>query len=294
MFAKRGHIEFTSGQASSERGQALPLALVALALGMLVISPFLGHVGSSLVSSGTYTQAIALRYAADAGVEYAIWYLQKGEPQVPQGGELQLPQFAVNGKAVDVIIYSEGGQIYQIVSTAADEDEGSVTIRSRISLGGSYEFFPDNFKLAEDEQYDGNVWTEGNVQLDKGAQLTGNVFAMGNVQLERDAQITGNVWAEGNVQLDDGAQINGAVCVGGDVQLDLAAQIIGDVRDKGNVQLAQNALIDGDVYVYSETNVQLDPGAEITGSIYPYDGCPSIIGEADTVILSWEVTHERA
>ncbi len=61
---------------NGERGQALPLAVIALALGMLVIAPFLGYASSHLIGSGTYRQGISEQYAADAGVEYAVWQLK--------------------------------------------------------------------------------------------------------------------------------------------------------------------------------------------------------------------------
>lgn len=64
---------------NSEKGQALPLALLALAVGMLVISPFMRHASISLISSQTYGQAMTEQYSADAGVEHAIWRV-KYEP----------------------------------------------------------------------------------------------------------------------------------------------------------------------------------------------------------------------
>jgi len=64
---------------NSEKGQALPLAIMALAFGMLVITPFLGHASSSLIGSRIYGQVITEGYSGDAGVEWALWRL-KGNP----------------------------------------------------------------------------------------------------------------------------------------------------------------------------------------------------------------------
>lgn len=64
---------------NSEKGQTFPLALIALAVGSLVISPFLGHVSSVLTGSGIYGQAITEQYSCDAGIEWALWNL-KGNP----------------------------------------------------------------------------------------------------------------------------------------------------------------------------------------------------------------------
>ena len=60
---------------NSEKGQALPLALLVLAVGMLVIPPFVGHASSSLIGSRIYGQAISEQYSCDAGVEWALWRL---------------------------------------------------------------------------------------------------------------------------------------------------------------------------------------------------------------------------
>ena len=59
-----------------EKGQALPLAMFALAFGTLVISPFLGHASSSLVGSRIYEQAITERYSCDSGIEWALWRIK--------------------------------------------------------------------------------------------------------------------------------------------------------------------------------------------------------------------------
>ncbi|MFA5309618.1 MAG: hypothetical protein WC370_09080 [Dehalococcoidales bacterium] len=61
-----------------EKGQALPLAMMALTIGSLLITPFLGHAGTSLISSRDYAGIINARNAADAGVEHAIWRLTHG------------------------------------------------------------------------------------------------------------------------------------------------------------------------------------------------------------------------
>ncbi len=64
---------------NSQKGQVLPLALVALAIGILTIAPFLSHAGSSIIGSRIYQQSISEQYSADAGVEHAIWHLQSGD-----------------------------------------------------------------------------------------------------------------------------------------------------------------------------------------------------------------------
>ena len=64
---------------NSEKGQVLPLALLALALGSVVITPFIGYASSSLIGSRIYEEVMTEQYSADAGVEWALWKL-KGNP----------------------------------------------------------------------------------------------------------------------------------------------------------------------------------------------------------------------
>jgi adhesin HecA-like repeat protein len=262
---------------NSQKGQALPLALVALAIGMLVVAPFLSQAGSSLIGSRIYEQSISEQYSADAGVECAIWQLQSGESEVPEGEELELPQFTLNGKTADVTIANEGGWIYKITSTATSDDGSSTTIESYISL--ALGFFDGDFTIFP-----------GGFTLDRGDEYTGGVYAEGNVQLARDATITGNVYAEGDVQLSEGAVINGSVCAGGNVQLSQGAVINGDVYAGGDVQLNQGATVNGDVYAGGD--VQLNQGATITGDYpLPYEGCP-LLGISEIAIQTWEIGRQ--
>jgi len=54
------------------RGQALPIVLATLALGIMVIGPLLNHASISLAASTQYQDIIFETYAADAGIEMAI------------------------------------------------------------------------------------------------------------------------------------------------------------------------------------------------------------------------------
>lgn len=58
-----------------ERGSALTYALVALAVGTMLITPLLAHVGSGYRTTESSRQAINTQYASDAGIEYAMWKL---------------------------------------------------------------------------------------------------------------------------------------------------------------------------------------------------------------------------
>lgn len=61
---------------SDETGQALIIVLVLLVMGSLTIIPVLTHLGSALKTGEVYEDKTNKMYAADAGVEDAIWQVQ--------------------------------------------------------------------------------------------------------------------------------------------------------------------------------------------------------------------------
>ncbi|MGD0795153.1 MAG: hypothetical protein ABR958_06160 [Dehalococcoidales bacterium] len=106
-----------------EKGQALPMVLIAIALGALVIPPFLNHTGASLIGSRIYAQGLAAQYATDSGAEHAIWNLKYGGLSnnltlVGDNVSYALGE-SVNGLSVNIIVAKTGDpSTYSIVSSA--------------------------------------------------------------------------------------------------------------------------------------------------------------------------------
>ncbi len=71
-----------------EKGHALPIALAALAVGTLLVMPFLHITGTGNAASRVYGGSGSERYASEAGVEDAIWRLTNGDlaGQLPTAG----------------------------------------------------------------------------------------------------------------------------------------------------------------------------------------------------------------
>lgn len=149
-----------------EKGQALPLVMIAVVIGALIIPPFLGHTGSSLIGSRTYTEAIHTQYACDSGAEHAIWNLTEGgiTANLTNAGDTvsySLPEY-INGLTTNVKIsncwetiawddfnsggftggggwlgnwYYEGYPTYTTVTGSGGTHEGSYHLRLRGSTG---------------------------------------------------------------------------------------------------------------------------------------------------------------
>jgi predicted acyltransferase (DUF342 family) len=260
---------------NSQKGQALPLSILALALGTLVITPFIGHASSSLTGSRIYEQGITELYSCDSGIEYAIWGLINGELEVPEDEMEILPEFTINNKTVNVIIENQGSQIYLITATATSEDGHSTTIESYVLSGGGWSNDGD---IEEDTE--GDVYIDGDANVGGNVEVDGSVYATGNVTLSNNAEVTGDVVAEGEIELSNNAYIGGDVSSGGDLTLNNNSEIGsievgGNVCATGNIYLANNAVIYGSVYTTG--NIDMRGNSIIKGDVHIGNDIASII-----------------
>lgn len=111
---------------TEEKGQALPLALIVLAMGSLLVNGFLTSAGTSLLTSRVYSRPLPNNYAADAGIEDAIWNLKYGTfttTLASPGDQLTytLPE-PVNGTAAEITVIMN-----QSVVASHDFDDNKFT-----------------------------------------------------------------------------------------------------------------------------------------------------------------------
>ena len=124
-----------------ENGQALPLAILALTIGTLLIVPFLGHAGTTILGSRVYAETIDYRTACDAGIEHGIWrllYDGLGD-LIPNPGDqviYQLPE-TINGVTTTVTVTSN--------STGGGDPVGTInkSVIDSYDFDGTYCNTPD-------------------------------------------------------------------------------------------------------------------------------------------------------
>jgi hypothetical protein len=89
------------GTMRDEKGAVLIMVLVLLVVGGLILTPLLGLMSTGLLSGQVYENKMKEYYAADAGIEDALWKIQHGIdiPQAPDGYNL-----TVNDKYVWVTV----------------------------------------------------------------------------------------------------------------------------------------------------------------------------------------------
>ena len=197
----------------NEKGSVLPLVLILLVVGGLILTPLLGLMSTGLMAGQVYEKKAHEYYAADAGVEDAIWRI-KSESIAPEswtpcddrpGWDVYeyLQPLSVGNKSVELVVYRKDWDptcgenlTYQILSTAATDDGGgtaaivsSTTIDAYLSV--SYMNFSnllDNAIVSYDTitirgtktVVDGDVWLPSSDEehLDNKGNITGEVKNM--------------------------------------------------------------------------------------------------------------------
>jgi Flp pilus assembly pilin Flp len=131
--------------AGDETGAALVVALILLLISGLIVGPLLSYMGSGLLVGEVHEVRTDELYAADAGVEDALWRINDGEVVLCHGAPTHNHTISdINGKTVDVTITSiddfEGSNLtgtYRIVSTAVGDNSGT---EIEVYVGGASKY----------------------------------------------------------------------------------------------------------------------------------------------------------
>jgi hypothetical protein len=212
---KRWVMKIVGKQTKSERGYALPAVLVMLLLGGLIIVPSLSLLSTSLNANRVIDEEDLGVYAADAGIQYAMWHLRpgyEGSFELPSAGEevtLDFPE-TISGHAIDINISNvtdDGNTTYKITSTATKED-GDTNIISYVAIIPATEGnSPFDYALCS---LDGDIVLEGQSETDADEVQGGDIYAIGNIYLNGQAEVNGDAIATGTISTDPHSYIAGA------------------------------------------------------------------------------------
>lgn len=238
--------KFIKGQ----KGQALPIVLVLLVLGGLVIAPTLQHASTSLKGHEVLERKSDELYAADSGIDYALFKMSNGETTIND--------YQLNGKTVSVNITDMGDGSYLITSTATTSSSGSsTTIRTGVSAsGGSFDYLFDNA-----------ITSNGDVDI-KG-DVVGNVTASGTVGGEEN--VTGNV--TDNVPIDNWPSAEQFIsyyeaCV--DTGTSFTEDNIDVANDLDNPPYIESLYRDGPLDI-TNTDINIGYNVTLNGTVYVTD-----------------------
>jgi len=216
-----------------QNGQVLIIMLIVLALGGIVLAPTLNHAATSIKHQQLIeTDALEL-YAADSGIDYALYELSNGETAIED--------YPLNGKTVSVSITDQGDGSYLVTSTATSTGGSNTTIRTGVSGGTSFAFLLDNA-----------ITSDGDVTLQPNSSVIGNVTASGNVDGEEN--VTGNV--TDNVPIDNWPSAEDfSTHYWTDVEG--LAPYSSDTIDLGGSDTTVGPLyVDGDLDIYNSSNTE--------------------------------------
>jgi Tfp pilus assembly protein PilX len=166
---------------SGEKGAALILALILLLIGGLISAALLNHMGSGILAGEVHERRTDELYAADAGVEDAIWKIQNAEtPVCPANPEAWCypspsdPPIIINDRSLQICIeYLPDEGTYKITSVAATVDDGGTAAIGSTTAVESYISFSymdfsslldnaivsyDTIKIQPNNVVNGDVW----------------------------------------------------------------------------------------------------------------------------------------
>ena len=128
---------------NSQRGQALILVLIALALGSLLITPTLNYVSTGLLETRVSEKQLLEQYAADAAVEYGLWQLKYNVDGLADqlGPESPSSNTSITVNGMDIPITTE-------ISQSLQDDTGSFPVlpsESGIHLAVALQIIPPSW-----------------------------------------------------------------------------------------------------------------------------------------------------
>jgi Tfp pilus assembly protein PilX len=116
-----------------QKGQAMVMAVILLLVSGLVVSSLMSYMGTGLVTGRVYESRVAELYAADAGVEDAVWKIQNDIGLCPGNPSTTYNISGINSNSVEVTITyvtnttnnNTTTVTYQVESTATNDGSGT-------------------------------------------------------------------------------------------------------------------------------------------------------------------------
>jgi hypothetical protein len=187
----------------NEKGQAMVMILFLILVGGLIVASLLSYVGTGLLNGRVYERRTAELYAADAGVEDAVWKIQHPVeagylPCSPGNPPRVYTITDINGRDVEVTIEYVDGGTYRITSIAVADDGGGT---AAIDSSSQIEAYVTGASVSDDYSgiLDGILTSQG--VLDWGSKLVLN-YTEGH---EAEANYAG-AWPDDPEEVDRFAQ----------------------------------------------------------------------------------------
>jgi len=291
---------------SEEKGAVFLLALILLAVGSIILVPLLSYMSTGLVATKIFGDETKALYAADAGVEDAIWRLTNDVPELPDPNREPPDNYNpwvysiadVNGRSVALEIWYLDGTTYRIVSQAPADGSGT-TITALVQPIGYWSDIMDNAVTSPgDVTIKPGVTVEGDVQyngdIDNKGEVDGTIYTdplkwwptagelSGFYQDDLDNNYSYYDIYTGNIQIDLSSVTSlGPLLVDGNLLLKGSGSLTlaGTILVTGNLTvnpLSGASLTLNNQTIYAGGSILLSPGCTTIGS-----GCVIAAGDVD-------------
>jgi hypothetical protein len=176
-----------------DKGAALIMALILLLIGGLISAALLNHMGSGILAGVVHERRTTELYAADAGVEDAIWKIQHGETAVCPGDPYWSYNLTdINGKEVEISIeYLPDDCTYRVTSMAVTEgDSGGV---ASIDSATAIEAYVSVLYMDLSSLLDHAIVSDDTIDIMPGSTVDGDVWLPDEENLNNKGDITGDI-----------------------------------------------------------------------------------------------------
>ena len=244
---------------------AIIMAIITLVLGSLLISPTLLHAATAVQATEIKERRTGELYAADAGVENAIWELSSNNLTLAEGDQANLPQIQLNDSTVETIVFhTPGGKLptYRITSTANSTGSSETIIESRIYIGNP--LFSNalasetDIVLGNNCTVNGDIYYEDQLIHGSGYSHNGTTTTPGSLNFPSDEQ-NAEFAREYKDEALAGGTYDGSLNVSSDGTL-------GPLYITGNLVIGSNASVNLTGTIYVEGTITCKKNSIITGS----------------------------
>jgi hypothetical protein len=184
-----------------EAGQALPMALILLVLGGLLVVPTLAFMTTNLNANRIIEVKTSGIYAADAGIQDAIWKLGNDIDPFPGGITSYDLAETINGMTVTVEKQVLDGDLYTLKSTARLNGQVKAVIVAQALAGSDYAWLFEHAitssgsvtTKSSDVIYGGILFEDS---YDYNADVRTGDIEQGTVTLPTEAQLSPFYWKD--------------------------------------------------------------------------------------------------
>lgn len=255
---------------------AMILALITMVLGSLLISPTLYYAATAVQATEIKERRTGELYAADAGVENAIWELASNNLTLAEGDQTTLPPIQLNNSLVQTTVFHvPAGKLptYRITSTANSTGSSETTIESQVYIGNP--LFSNALASETDIVLGNNCMVNGDIYYDNtltynpplthnGEEINGGLSfptvednALFAAALQAEAAVGGTY--SGNLNVSSDGTL-GPLYITGNlvIDMDTSVNLTGTIYVEGTITCRMGSVITGSGNIIAVGNITFD------------------------------------